>query len=166
MRPRAVVPLLALLCLCLSACRSSGVPRYSTRLEPLSGHTFVIRLETAHRFADAEFVAALLTEAARAAIDRGALSLRIEALSTNASTELTPTNDVVGVPPRVPDVGNPDISDPERNDPTAGASINVERIRTGEVRFTVGKDLPGPNVFDAAALLERVRRGDVPSLKF
>ncbi|MHB0968488.1 MAG: hypothetical protein ACYC7A_08880 [Thermoanaerobaculia bacterium] len=166
MRPRAVVPLLALLCLFLSACRSSGVPRYSTRVEPLSEHTFVIRLETAQRFADAEFIAALLTEAARATIDRGALSLRIEALSTNASTALTPTNDVIGVPPRVPDVGNPDISDPERNDPTAGASINVERIRTGEVRFTVGRDLSGQNVFDAAALLERVRRGDVSPLKF
>lgn len=166
MRPRAVVPILALVCLCLSDCRSSGVPRYSTRIEPLSEHTFVVRLETGQRFADAEFVAALLTEAARATIDRGALSLRVESLSTNASTELTPTNNVVGLPPRVPDVGNPDISDPERNDPVAGASINVERIRTGEVRFTVGRDLSGPNVFDAAALLQRVRRGDVPLLKF
>jgi hypothetical protein len=164
MRLRAVVPLLALLS--LAACRSSEVPRYSRHVEPLSEHTFVIRLETTQRFAEEEFVAALLTEAAREAINRGALSVRIESLSTNASTELTPTNNVGALPPRVPDVWNPDVSDPERNDPMAGGAINVERIRTGAVRFMIVRDLPGQNVFDAAALLERIRRGDVPPVKF
>lgn len=164
MPSRPVVTLLVFLA--FAGCRSSDVPRYATQVESLSEHTFIVRLESSNRFTDAEFVGALLTEAARTAIDRGAVFLRLEALSANASTDVHPAN-VAGVPPRVPDVGNPDISDPEKNDPMVGAGIAVARNRRGSVRFTVSREaLGGTNVFEASALLERVKRGDAPKLQF
>lgn len=162
MLSRAAVTLLLLLS--LASCRSSGVPRYTTRVDAVSEHTFVVRLDTERSLDDAQLTGALLTEAARETISRGGLYLRIEALDTNSAIATAPGS-VVDSPPKVPDVGNPDISDPEKNAPVAGVGVSIARNRTGSVRFTLSKEpLGGANVFDAADLIDRVREGRTPPL--
>lgn len=147
-----------------AGCVSRDVPKYSSQIEPAGDQSFVIRLQSDHGLTSEQVRRALLTEAARAAIERGSVHLRVDAILDSAKPQARRAEETV---PRVPNVSQPDVEKALRGTPWAINAVELDRMRTGYVRFALVP--PGEtsgNVFDASALLDRLRRGDpLPQLQ-
>jgi hypothetical protein len=97
---------------------------------------------------------ALLTEAARATIDRGKIFLVVHDLTYEGSVvnvEETTGTDVA--PPQTPTSSEPPVR----------SEVSFSRQRSGAIRFTIFGERPaGARVFDASALLDQLKRGEMP----
>lgn len=149
------------LLLLISSCRSSGVPAYHADTKAIDSTSLILTLDSSSGLSPDEFRKAVLTEAAHAAIDRGATYLRVDTLSFDDQVLWSGMLDVR-------------MTRPDEN---AGAALQpvpaVERPgdtgltrthrRTGVARITIAKDaLSGEHVFDAAKLLDDLREGRIP----
>ena len=97
---------------------------------------------------------ALLTEAARATIDRGKIFLVVHDVTYGGSVvnvEETTGTDVA--PPQTPTSSEPSVS----------SEVSFSRQHSGAIRFTIFRERPaGTHVFDASQLLDQLKRGEMP----
>ncbi len=146
---------IALATLLIAACStSSSDPKYTTHIDSLGGDTWSLRIDSVSTMTEEGVKRALLTEAARATIDRGRIYLVVH--------ELTNEGSVVNVEEKTgPDAAPPQT--PTSTDPAMKSEVSFSRQRTGAIRFTIFRELPaGAHVFDAAQLLDRLKRGEMP----
>ncbi|HEX6100910.1 MAG TPA: hypothetical protein VF432_31620 [Thermoanaerobaculia bacterium] len=142
----------ALLVACASS--SSDTPKYTTRVESVGGDTWSVHLDSVTTMSEEAVKRALLTEAARATIDRGKIYLVVHDLAYEGSTVNVDEN-------TGPDVAPPQT--PTSSEPAVRSEVSFSRQRSGTIRFTVFRDLPAGNrVFDASQLLDRLGRGEMP----
>lgn len=140
----------------LVACSSSAPdnPRYTTRIEAVEGDTWTLHLDSVSTMTEDGVRRALLTEAARATIDRGRIFLVVHELTYGGSVvnvEETTATDVA--PPQTP----------TSSEPSVRSEVSFSRQRSGAVRFTIFRERPaGARVFDASALLDQLKRGEMP----
>lgn len=140
----------------LVACSSSSPdnPRYTTRIEALEGDTWTLHLDSVSTMTEDGVRRALLTEAARATIDRGKIFLVVHDLTYEGSVvnvEETTGTDVA--PPQTPTSSEPPVR----------SEVSFSRQRSGAVRFTIFSERPaGARVFDASQLLDQLKRGEMP----
>lgn len=143
----------ALLVACASS--SSDTPKYTTKVESAGGDTWSVHLDSVTSMSEESVKRALLTEAARATIDRGKIYLVVHDLTYGGST--------VNVAESTgPDVAQPPQS-PTSTEPAVRSEVSFSRQRSGDIRFTIFRELPaGARVFDASQLLDRLGRGEMP----
>jgi hypothetical protein len=153
---RTVIALLTLT-LTLIACSSSSsdTPKYTTRVEAVEGDTWSLHVDSVSTMSEEGVKRALLTEAARATIDRGKIWLVVHDLTYGGS--------VVNVEEQTgPDVAAPPQT-PTSTDAAVRSEVSFSRQRSGSVRFTIfGEQPAGNRVFDASQLLDRLQRGEMP----
>ena len=147
--------LMALATLAFLGCGSAqDVPRYTTRVEPVGGDTWSLHLDSVTTMSPEDVKRALLTEAARAAIDRGMIYLRVHELLYEGS--VIEVHDDTGR-----DVAPP--SAPTSTETPVRSEVSFSRQRSGSVRFTISRERPeGERVFDASRLLDQLQRGEMP----
>lgn len=148
---------LALLTLAVIACStsSSDVPKYTTKVESLAGDTWSVHIDSNSTMSQEDVKRALLTEAARATIDRGKIFLIVHALNYDGS--VVNVNENTG-----PDVAQPPQT-PTSTEPAVSSEVSFSRQRSGDIRFTIFRELPAGNrVFDASQLLDKLGRGEMP----
>jgi hypothetical protein len=147
---------IALVTLFLVACSSSNPdnPRYTTRIEAMEGDTWTLNLDSVSTMSEEGVRRALLTEAARATIDRGKIFLVVHDLTYGGSVvnvEETTGTDVA--PPQTP----------TSTEPSVRSEVSFSRQRSGAIRFTIFGERPaGARVFDASQLLDQLKRGEMP----
>lgn len=148
---------IALATLVMVACStsSSDTPKYTTRVESIGGDTWSIHLDSVTTMSEESVKRALLTEAARATIDRGKIYLVVH--------ELTYEGSVVNVDQSTgSDVASPPQT-PTSTEQPVRSEVSFSRQRSGAVRFTIFREIPaGDRVFDASQLLDRLKRGEMP----
>lgn len=138
------------------ACSSSSTetPKYTTRVEAIGGDTWSLHIESVTTMSAEGVKRALLTEAARATIDRGMIYVRVHELTYEGS--VINVHDDTGrdaAPPATPT----STEQPVRSE------VSFSRQRSGAIRFTVFREKPeGDRVFDASQLLDRLQRGEMP----
>lgn len=153
MRTAIALAVLALVAACSSS--SPDNPRYTTRIEAMEGDTWTLHLDSVSTMSEEDVRRALLTEAARATIDRGRIYLLVHDLNYEGSVVNVEEN----LGPDVADVAPPQMSPqtPVRSE------VSFSRTRSGSVRFTIFRERPsGDRVFDASELLDRLQRGELP----
>ena len=138
------------------ACSSSSpeTPKYTTRVEAIGGDTWSVHLDSVTSMSEEGVKRALLTEAARATIDRGQIYLRVHELIYEGSVINVRENSG-------PDAAPP--ATPTSTEQPVRAEVSFSRQRSGAIRFTVFRERPeGDRVFDASQLLDRLQRGEMP----
>jgi len=145
--------ILALAAATLVACGSSS-PKYTSHIESIGGDTFALHLESVSTMSDDAVKRALLTEAARATIDRGRIYLVVHEVTNEGSVvEVEQTTGTDPSPPQTPTSSEPPVS----------SEVSFSRQRSGTIRFTIFRELPaGDRVYDASQLLDRLKRGEMP----
>ena len=133
---------------------SSDTPRYTTKIEAVEGDTWTLHLDSVTTMSEEGVKRALLTEAARATIDRGKIYLVVHDVRYEGS--------VVNVEENTgPDAAPPQT--PTSTEPSVRSEVSFSRQRSGTIRFTIFRELPaGTHVFDASQLLDRLKRGEMP----
>ena len=148
---------IALLALTIAACSTSisDVPKYTTKVDSAGGDTWSVHIDSNSSMSEEDVKRALLTEAARATIDRGKIYLVVHAL--NYAGSFINVDEATG-----PDVAQPPQT-PTSSEPAVRSEVSFSRQRSGDIRFTVFRELPAGNrVFDASQLLDRLQRGEMP----
>lgn len=143
--------------LLITAC--SSAPRYTPHIESHSATDLVIRLDFARSVDGEAMTRALLREAARAAIDRGAVYLRIDQVSVGESstTFAKPSPEDPRVVQSGPGEGAPDIEKVVY----VLAAVSIARQQSGSVSITLADGaVPGDHVFEAVKLLDSLRSSD------
>ena len=146
---------IALLLLPITLSCSSGRPPYTSNLQSTNDASFVLTLEATNPMSADDMRRALLTEAARAAIDRGRIYLRVDDLSTDSTFNVRErmTTDPSTPPERA-------STPPE---PAYRKDVSVSKQRNGTVRFTIFKESPGGGTsYEASRLLDQLQRGEMP----
>lgn len=137
----------------VSCSSADGANAYSKRLVELESGETLITVTSESGMSQENLRKALLTEASRTAIDRGAIYLHIADLREG---------DAVTVVERTGSASE-QSSGPSAGETTEKTGFSLGRQRSGEVRFTVSREpIAGTNVFDASALLDGLRRGQLP----
>jgi len=145
----------ALLVLLITLSCSSGRPPYTSDLESTSDASFVLTLESTNPMSADDMRRALLTEAARATIDRGRIYLRVDDLATDSRFNVRETVTT--------DSATPPTQASNLPEPAYRQEMSVSRRRSGTVRFTVFSESPGgSSSYDASRLLDRLQRGELP----
>ena len=147
---------IALATLAFLACSTSdpAVPKYTTKIEAVEGDTWTLHVDSVSTMSDEDVKRALLTEAARATIDRGRIYLVVHDVTNEGS--------VVNVEETTGDDPSPP-STPTSTDQPVRSEVSFSRQRSGSIRFTIFRELPtGARVFDASQLLDRLKRGEMP----
>lgn len=148
---------IALLALMLAACSTSSgdIPKYTTKVESAGGDTWTLHVDSNATMSEEDVKRALLTEAARATIDRGKIYLVVH--SVNYGGSVINVDETTG-----PDVAQPPQT-PTSSEPAVRSEVSFSRQRSGDIRFTIFRELPAGNrVFDASQLLDRLARGEMP----
>lgn len=148
---------IALATLAMMACStsSSDTPKYTTRVESIGGDTWSIHLDSVTTMSEEGVKRALLTEAARATIDRGKIYLVVHELAYEGSVVNVDQNSG-------PDVASPPQT-PTSTEQPVRSEVSFSRQRSGAIRFTIFREIPaGDRVFDASQLLDRLKRGEMP----
>ena len=141
-RALLIATLLALAC-------SSSTPEYTTHVESAGNDVYVIRIESITSMSEDALKKALLTEAARATIDRGRIYLRVVEVSSGGSTMNVEGR--TGVDPNAP----------PSPDPVYRSQVSLSQRREGSIRFAIFREIPaGDRVYDASELLDRIKRGE------
>jgi hypothetical protein len=154
MKTAIALATVALLAACASS--SSDTPKYTTKVESVGGDTWSVHLDSVTSMSEEGVKRALLTEAARATIDRGKIYLVVHELNYGGSTVNVAEN-------TGPDAAPPQT--PTSSEPAVRSEVSFSRQRSGDIRFTVFRELPaGARVFDASQLLDRLQRGEMPPL--
>lgn len=137
----------------VSCSTGNGANPYSKRLVELENGEILLTMTSESGMSEESLRKALLSEASRTAIDRGAVYLRIEELRAgNAVTVVERTASA-----------SEQSTGPSAGETTEKTSFSLGRQRSGEVRFTVSQDpLAGANAFEASSLLDQLRRGQLP----
>ena len=148
--------LIALAAFAIVACSTStsDTPKYTTRVESIGGDTWSVHLESVTTMSREDVKRALLTEAARATIDRGMIYLRVhEVLYEGSVINVHDDTGRDAAPPATPT----STEQPVRSE------VSFSRQRSGWVRFTIARERPeGDRVFDASRLLDQLKRGEMP----
>jgi hypothetical protein len=171
--------LLAVLIILICSC--SSVPDYTSRVDrgAFSENEAIVRLDVPHAITPEVMSRLLLKEAARAAIERGAVYFCADSISIGPVVSSTPHEPVdrSGYERSGPDERSGyDRSGNDRDYRTSSGmtsteaaiestiiallSINREKQRSGSLHMTFGTEpLPGDHVFDAGKLLDALRDG-------
>jgi hypothetical protein len=152
------LPGLMLTVVLLHGCASDSSPvQYTRQLTPFPNGEYELQLESVGDMSAAEMRAALLTEAARGAIEAGQLFLRIDEISTDWRVDMKQRVDVNPVG------GTPSPSPVATNKSGQTSQVSFSRHRRGVVRFTAARGRPpSGEVYDASELLDQIRAGSVP----
>lgn len=138
------------------ACRSSDVPPYGTNVAGSVENGLVVTVSSKEGMSRETLTRALLREAARTTIDRGAIYLRVDQIGEQSSVELEERSR-----------SGPDNATVDPQATSDSSEVSIGRRRSGTIRFSVSRaELPGKNVFDASALLDKIGRGELPELSF
>lgn len=151
---RTAIALATALLVVACATSSDDNPRYTSKIENAGGDTWSLRIDSVSTMTEDGVRRALLTEAARATIDRGGIYLRVHELTYEGSTV------------NVEEDTGPDATPPQTptsSEPAVRSEVSFSRQRSGMIRFTTFREKPdGTQVFDASELLDRVKRGETP----
>jgi len=168
-------PFLTLLLLSAAACRTSiDEPLYHSEIKGAGENLYVVSIDSEAGISEDSMRRALLTEAARGAIDHGGIYLRVDDLSMDEKnkTETRRTATTAIAPPASPvggDVSTANQPNPQPNPATESAFDTVTTYtqhRTGRVRFTIFHDPPPPaaGIYDASKLLDALKHGQIPPM--
>jgi hypothetical protein len=146
---------LALAAASILACSASlDSPKYTTKIDSIEGDTFALHVETVSNMSEDALKRALLTEAARATIDRGRVYLVVHEVSNEGS--IVNVEQSTGADPAPP-------QSPTSAEQPVRSEVSFSRQRTGTIRFTIFREIPAGNrVYDASQLLDRLKRGEMP----
>ncbi|HEV7239812.1 MAG TPA: hypothetical protein VGQ36_11270 [Thermoanaerobaculia bacterium] len=151
---RSSPAILALAAASILACSSSDTPKYTTRIESVGSNTFALHLDSVTTMSDGSVKRALLTEAARATIDRGHIYLVVHEVTNEGS--VVDVEQKTGTDPAPPQT-------PTSSEPSVRSEVSFSRQRSGTIRFTTFREIPaGDRVYDASQLLDRLKRGEMP----
>jgi hypothetical protein len=163
---RTAVTALLLCTLSLAGCTLRS-PRYSSRVDAVGDSKLVVHVSSDSGLSSDALRRALLTEAAHAAIERGAIYLAIEEITTDGSIQRRETQSTR------PGTTSPEI-DPQSPgstpsapsvEPAIRSDISFVRVRNGSIRFSIARERPdGVNVFDASRLLDTLGRDEMPAI--
>ena len=147
--------LLAFVAATLAACSSApDAPKYTTKIDSIGGDTFALHLESVSTMSDDAVKRALLTEAARATIDRGRIYLVVHEVSNEGT--VVNVEQTTGADPAPP-------QSPTSAEQPVRSEVSFSRQRSGSIRFTIFREIPAGNrVYDASQLLDRLKRGEMP----
>lgn len=152
--------------LLLVACRSSDPGDYSPKVVSQSADQLIVTVDVPHSISAEGLTRLLLRDAARTAIDRGAVYLRVDRVTIGEASavmrEVRPAPPPVTLP--LGDVASASAVDKVL---TALQEVNVtyERHRSGSLSMTIsGKPLAGDNAFEASKLLDELRESDAVPL--
>lgn len=135
------------------SCSSTDANPWSKQLAELENGDILLTLTSESGMSRENLLKALLSEASRTAIDRGAVYLLIVGLRAGDATTVVERTGS----------SSEQSTGPMAGETTERSGFSVARQRSGEVQFTVSRDpLSGPNAFEAAALLDQIRRGQLP----
>lgn len=138
----------------LVACSTSDVPKYTSKIESMGGDTLALHVETQSVMSDDDLKRALLTEAARATIDRGRIYLVVHEVANEGT--VVNVKETTGPDPAPPET-------PTSSQQPVSSEVSFSRQRNGTIRFTIFREIPAGNrVYDASQLLDRLKRGEMP----
>lgn len=142
-----------------------GSPAYTSRIDAAGASTFVAHVSSDSGMNEDVVRRALLTEAARATIDRGAIYLVVQELTTDSSTQRRESQPAItnNAAPEAGPQSNATFPTAPDAEAAGRSEISFVRVRNGNLRFSISGERPaGLNVFDASQLLDMLGRGEMP----